>query len=143
MKFWQAVFAQSLRAADFHWACGHVEFCPLPPRLSRAIGASAVGTFSAAAGADSGAAIRLGYAFFQNLTALDDGESLQLRALVGKSIRQAALWPGQNHVVLLVLLAFGFLVFLNWTVFCVALPSLVKNAPWPGNRVQPQRTQPV
>src|SRR5688572_1560673 len=66
------------------------------------------------------------YAFHQNLTAVDDGDSPQLRVLARKALRQSALWPRQNHVVLLVLFGFALGVFLNWSILCFVLPSLVK-----------------
>jgi len=126
MKFWQAVFAQHLRAAisiapaaawNFGRCCrvflAQSAFQPwglllLPLALIPAL------PFAWA------------YAFFQNLTALDDGEAPQIRGLVRKATRQAALWPRQNHVVLLILFAFGIAGFLNWTFISVASPSLIK-----------------
>jgi hypothetical protein len=66
------------------------------------------------------------YAFFQNLTVLSDGDTSDLRPLVSRSIRQARLWPRQNHVVFALLLTFGFCVFLNWATLCFILPGLVK-----------------
>jgi len=126
MKSWQAVFAQKLRAA--------ISIAPAPTwnfaRCRRVVLAQCAlqpwGLFLLPVALVPVLPFAWGYAFFQNLTALNDGESPQLRALVRKSFRQAALWPGQNHVAILVLLAFGFLVFLNWTIVCLALPSLVK-----------------
>jgi hypothetical protein len=36
------------------------------------------------------------------------------------------LWPGQNHVMLSVMLAFGFFVFLDLVSACFVLPALIK-----------------
>src|SRR5207245_9755241 len=64
------------------------------------------------------------YAFFQNLTALADGEAAGLRGLVKKSRQQAALWPKQNHALLLILFGFGFCVFVNWATVCFLFSGL-------------------
>ncbi len=66
------------------------------------------------------------YAVYQNATALADTESGEMSKLVKHSWKQAALWPRQNHVVLLVMTAFGFYVFLNWITVCWTLPHLIK-----------------
>jgi len=66
------------------------------------------------------------YAFYQNATALDDGEGASLRSLIKEAQAQALLWPKQNHLVLVFLSAFGLFVFLNWTILCLFLPGLIK-----------------
>ena len=66
------------------------------------------------------------YAFYQNVTVLADAEAPGLRPLVKKSVRQASFWPGQNHMLLLILSGFGLFVFANWATACFAFPSLVK-----------------
>jgi hypothetical protein len=126
MKFWQVVFARKLRAA--------ISVAPAAPwsfsRCRRVLLAQAAfqpwGLFLVPLSLVPALPFAWAYAFFQNVTAFDDGESPQLRELLKKSMRQAALWPGQNHVVLMILAAFALGVFLNWTIFCVTLPSLVK-----------------
>ncbi len=65
------------------------------------------------------------YAFYQNVTALDDG-SRNLREVFKDSWRQSTLWPGQNHLLLLLLTTFGFYVFINIFTVCAYAPSLVK-----------------
>jgi hypothetical protein len=65
------------------------------------------------------------YAFYQNITALSDGEET-MPALFKKSWRQAALWPKQNMTALGILTAFAIYVFLNWVIVCLALPGLLK-----------------
>ncbi|CAN5495972.1 hypothetical protein BH09VER1_BH09VER1_42840 [soil metagenome] len=65
------------------------------------------------------------YAFYQNVTALDDGEK-DLGTVFRQAGRQASLWPRQNMVLLLLLSCFGFFVFLNLLIFCVGLPGLLK-----------------
>lgn len=64
------------------------------------------------------------YAFYQNATILDGGENV--RDLVRKAARQSRLWPGQNHLMLLILSAFGFFVFLNWFTAGFVAPQLLK-----------------
>lgn len=64
-------------------------------------------------------------AFFQNVTALGDGEE-SARQLFKKSWKQAALWSKQNIICLLILAGFTFYVFLNWAVVCISLPGLFK-----------------
>src|SRR5207237_6390317 len=55
-----------------------------------------------------------------------DDASPRIRHLIKRAGRQAALWPGQNHLALVVLFAFGFFVFLNCTTVCLLLPGLMK-----------------
>lgn len=66
------------------------------------------------------------YAFYQNAAALDDGAETGALALLKDSRRQAALWPGQNHLLLLILAAFAGCMFLNWISVCLLLPELCK-----------------
>ncbi len=64
------------------------------------------------------------YAFYQNATVLDGDDDVM--ALIRKAARQARLWPGQNHIFLLVLSGFGLAVFLNWFSFGFTAPQLLK-----------------
>jgi hypothetical protein len=66
------------------------------------------------------------YAFYQNATALDDGDPAGTLALVKKSWKQAMLWPRQNHFVLSIMAGFGLFVFFDWQAVCFTLPGLVK-----------------
>lgn len=65
------------------------------------------------------------YAFYQNISALDDGKT-RLRSLFQSAVQQSSLWPGQNHVLLLALSGFGFFVFLNWVTLGFFIPQLLK-----------------
>jgi len=67
------------------------------------------------------------YAFCQNVTALADGHDGGPWRLAARASRQAALWPGQNHAALGVLLVFSLLVWLNCLLTIVALPMLAKS----------------
>lgn len=65
------------------------------------------------------------FGFYQNLTVTADRDFTGLRDLIRKTIRHTALWPRQNHVGLFYLAAFAFFVFLNFTIVCFGLPSLI------------------
>lgn len=126
MKFWQAVFARNLRSL----------IAGEPPPVLSFTRARRIAVTQAALQPTGLFALPLSllpvlpvawlFAFYQNLTALADGESAALRVLVKRARRQAALWPGQNHVLLLILFAFALCVFLNWCVVAYALPALAK-----------------
>ena len=64
-------------------------------------------------------------AFFENAVILGNGE-LTLEEVWKRSNRQAFLWPKQNHLLLSILLIFGFIVWMNLTVLLVAAPFLLK-----------------
>jgi hypothetical protein len=65
------------------------------------------------------------YAFYQNVSALDDGRTGR-RELFQSAAQQSRLWPKQNHVFLFVLSGFGFFVFLNWISIGFFTPQLLK-----------------
>jgi hypothetical protein len=126
MKFWQSVFARRVRAQAASEpfprftlrVCGRIFFTQaiiqpfglllLPLALIPVLPFPWV------------------YAFYQNVTALDDGTGAALGVLVKKSRKQAVLWPMQNNAMLAIMLGFGFCVFLNWMTVCMALPELGK-----------------
>ena len=125
MKFWQVIFCRRIRA----------QLAALPPpalnfrRIARIFLAQTIlqppGLFLIPLSAIPLLPFPWVYAFYQNVTALDDGEEGLMR-LFKKSSRQAALWPRQNIIALLILIAFGFYVFLNWAMVCFTLPGLAK-----------------
>lgn len=127
MKFWQTVFASSLRAR----ISGHsppvwnFRRCLRVFIFQTAIQPTAVILYPLAL---LPAAIPLAwvYAFYQNVTALADGETDELGAALKRSSRQSMIWPVQNHLILLILMFFGFWVFLNLASVCLALPYLLK-----------------
>jgi hypothetical protein len=65
------------------------------------------------------------FAFFQNLLLLGDGKDLDLRKITRASWRLASLWPAQNHRLLLVLLVFSLVVFLNIGIALLMIPQLL------------------
>jgi len=67
------------------------------------------------------------YAFYQNASVLDDPADQGLRGLCKAAARQAALWPGQNHVLLSIFSAFALCVFGNLGIVLWGLPYLLKS----------------
>lgn len=65
------------------------------------------------------------YAFYQNVSALDDGRTPR-RELVRSALGQSLLWPGQNHVFLMVISTFGLIVCLDWLTLGFFAPQLLK-----------------
>ncbi len=64
-------------------------------------------------------------AFFQSAVA-EGRRGGSLGALAARARRQAGVWPGQNHVLLLVLFAFRLFVFVNVLVLLVVLPLVFR-----------------
>src|SRR5437016_1690975 len=126
MKFWQSVFTRNLRAL----MAGQP-----PPPLSRSrcrrifitqTALQPTGLFLLPLALIPVLPFAWVYAFYQNATVLGNGETEDIRSVLRKSMRQAVLWPKQNHVALAVLCGFGLYVFLNWTTVSFVLPGLVK-----------------
>ncbi len=65
------------------------------------------------------------YAFFQNISGLDDGKT-RLRDLVRTAWKLASLWPAQNHVMLSVISLFSLYVFINWITIGFLTPQLLR-----------------
>ncbi len=126
MKFWQVIFARHLRsqvAAEpaprwtlRRWGRVFLTQAFVQPSGLFVVPLSLIPMLPAA----------WVYAFYQNVTALDDGGPAGISPLLKKSWKQALLWPGQNHLALAILSGFGFYVFLNWAVTGLMLPHLVK-----------------
>ncbi|RJQ75974.1 MAG: DUF4129 domain-containing protein [Desulfobacteraceae bacterium] len=66
------------------------------------------------------------YAFYQNVGILDGPETRGLRHLYRDAVHQAALWPGQNHLLLSVISLFGLFVLLNVAIGLLLLPYVFK-----------------
>ncbi len=126
MKFWQAVFAQKLRAQLSGVA-------PTPLNLARA-----ARIFYTQAAWQPTALFVLPlalipalpfawlYAFYQNLTAQADVDAPTLRATFARAWRQALIWPAQNHVILAVISLFSFFVLVGFCIAGITLPELLK-----------------
>jgi uncharacterized membrane protein YuzA (DUF378 family) len=126
MKFWQVVFARRLRA--------QVAAEPVPQWTARRWGRVVLtqafvqpsGLFVIPLSLIPILPAAWTYAFYQNVTALDDGSPAGISVLLKKSWKQANLWPKQNCFNLAIMGGFGFYVFLNWAVMGLTLPHLIK-----------------
>src|SRR5215469_16675534 len=125
MKFWQVIFARRIRAQLAAQAPPVLNFRRVMRILVTQTILQPLGLFLIPLSAIPVLPFPWVYAFYQNVTALADGEETVL-PLFKKSCRQASLWPKQNVVALLILIAFGFYVFLNWSTACLMLPGLFK-----------------
>ena len=65
-------------------------------------------------------------AFYENVVILGDGSNASLREVGGKARRMAALWPRQNFQLLLWLMFFGFVIWLNVAVLMMIAPQLLR-----------------
>ena len=126
MKFWQAIFTLRLRSQITAEAVPELNFrrCLRIFLLQSILQPS--GLFLLPLALLPVIPFAWAYAFFQNATALADGSGRRVGELVKKSRQQAALWPAQNVLTLLILLAFALYVFLNWTTAGLALPQLLQ-----------------
>ncbi len=66
------------------------------------------------------------YALYQSVSAQGDGEGHGIKTVLKKSWRQAKLWPGQNHILLLIFSMFGIFVFLNLAIGVFLVPHMLK-----------------
>jgi hypothetical protein len=64
------------------------------------------------------------FAFFQNITVI--GSGLDLRRIYGRARSQAALWQGQNHVLMGIFLLLGLVVFANLCIGAYLVPRMLK-----------------
>ncbi|HZV33546.1 MAG TPA: hypothetical protein VFB72_03145, partial [Verrucomicrobiae bacterium] len=127
MKFWQAVFLNGLRSQisaqqQSRWT---IRRCLRMFVIQTAIQPSAVLMLPLAVLA---LLVPFGwaYAFYQNVTALTDGETGEISKVFKRAWKQSTLWPAQNYAIFVLLLAFAFFVFLNLMSACFLLPELLK-----------------
>ena len=66
------------------------------------------------------------FAFYQNVSAQAFFEEDDIKTMCKKSWRLANLWIKQNHILILVFLAFALIVFLNLAVAIFILPHILK-----------------
>lgn len=66
------------------------------------------------------------YAYYQNLSVIGSGESLEVKQISARAWRLASLWPAQNHRLLLIISLFGVVVFLNIGVVLLLVPQLLQ-----------------
>jgi hypothetical protein len=66
------------------------------------------------------------YALYQNVSANGDGDGHGIKTVFKRSWHQAKLWPGQNHILLLIFSIFGVFVFLNLALSIFLVPLMLK-----------------
>ena len=66
------------------------------------------------------------FAFYESVTALGTEEEGGVKQVVGRALRQARLWPRQNHLVLAILALFSLVVFLDVCLGLIQIPFLLK-----------------
>ena len=126
MKFWQAVFALQVRAR-----VSDQILHPWPLRRIAAIAATQSLIQSTRFVLMPIASLMLipygfCYAFYQNVTAADDGEFQSVTSTCKWAWRQAGLWPRQNHLLIGIYWLFGFVVLVNLAIAAVLIPQLAK-----------------
>ena len=126
MKFWQAIFARRVRAHIAAQPPAQLNFRSAMNLLLAQTILQPWGLFLIPLSIAPAVPFAWVYAYFQNITALADGDDDGVSRLFKTSWRQAMIWPRQNHLVLVIMLAFAFYVFLNWAVVCLILPGLLK-----------------
>ena len=127
MKFCQAVFARRIRAQ----AARETYLPPGFRRCARIFFMQAIvqpsGLFLLPLACAAALPFPWVYAYYQNFAALDDGGDAGTGRIDEKILAgRPKLWPRQNHVVLAIMFAFAFCVFLNWATVCLMLPHLGK-----------------
>jgi hypothetical protein len=123
MKCWQAVFARQLYAR----LSGQTPERWTPGRVARLVTTQTLVQPTSFFALPVAALIALPfgwtYAFYHNFSLYGDSDPGPATRQAG---RQASLWSGQNHVVILVLGLFGFYVFANLILGIAMLPMLLK-----------------
>lgn len=65
------------------------------------------------------------YAFYQNALIQSYDKSMTMKEAIGESIRQARLWPGQNHILLFAITLLSMMAMLNVGMVVYGLPYLL------------------
>ena len=126
MKFWHVIFGRQIRAvlsgaAQQPWSVSRFFSMAASQILIHATGLFVLPL----------AAILVGpfgwcYAFYQNATMQGDDDTGTFREMCAKAWQQAKLWPLQNHLILIILGLFGFVVFINVSSVIFIFPHLIK-----------------
>ena len=66
------------------------------------------------------------FAFYQNVTAQAFIQEDDIKTVCKKSLSFANQWPKQNHILILVFMAFAFILFLNLATAIFILPYILK-----------------
>ena len=125
MKLWHAVFAQKVKA----WICRERASRYPFRRIVHLIASQTLIQASGLVVLPLAAlfAIPFGwcYAFYQNISVLDELEDDNARSLINRSWKQAKLWPGQNYILLTVFSLLGFIVFVNIAMTIFLIPQML------------------
>ncbi len=126
MKCWHAVFAQNVKARignepGVQWSLRRVANMAATQSITQASGMIVLPLSLLMA-------IPFGwfYAFYQNISAQDDGTNVDVKRVLSQSWRQARLWPGQNHVLMLVFSLFALFVLLNIALTIFLVPHMLE-----------------
>jgi hypothetical protein len=126
MKSWHAVFARKL----FAQLMGQPEPRWDARRIARTIIAQTALQPSGLFLIPLSALILMPFAwvftFYQNVVLFGAGDEPGIKAVLKRSFRQAALWPSQNHCILMALKLFGLVVLINLAIAALAVPFLMK-----------------
>ncbi|HEX5398357.1 MAG TPA: hypothetical protein VFY06_04840 [Verrucomicrobiae bacterium] len=125
MKFWQVVFTLNIRAQILVEAGPALTFRRRMKILAGQMILQPLGLFVIPLSLVPILPFAWVFAFYQNITALADGREGASK-LFKRAWKQTGLWPAQNYIGLLILIAFAFCVFLNWATLCLTLPQLCK-----------------
>jgi len=126
MKCWQAVFARKL----FGQLMDEDEPRWDGRRIARIIIAQTVlqpsGLFLIPASALILMPFTWVFTFYQNVVLFGAGDEAGIKPVIKRSWRQAAVWPAQNHCVVMALKLFGLVVLMNLIIAGLAVPFLMK-----------------
>lgn len=126
LKCWQTIFARQVRAAR---EGARPEPLTAGQMLRMVIVQAAVqpsGLFLIPVAIAIGLPFGWVAAFYNNFTVYGDGRDAGLRAPLDNALRETARWPGQNHLVLLILHSFGLIIFINVVIVLTFIPDLIK-----------------
>ena len=126
MKAWQSVFARQLRMLASNHPVPAVTLRPWSRTFLTQSMLQPFGLFLLPLALLLVLPFGWAYAFFQNATALDGGEKPAVGILINQARRHATLWPRQNHVTMLIMAGFAFVVFANWCIVGFTLPGLLR-----------------
>jgi hypothetical protein len=126
MKCWQAVFARKL----FAQLMGEPEPRWDRRRIARTVIAQAAlqpaGLFLIPASAVILMPFTWVFTFYQNVVLFGAGDEAGIKTVFKRSWRQTAVWPAQNHCVVMALKAFGVFVLINLAIAALAVPFSMK-----------------
>lgn len=125
MKCWHAVFSRKVKAWISRETASRYHF----RRILRLIASQTLIQASGLVVLPFAAllAIPFGwcYAFYQNVSVLDDLEDDDVKSLIKRSWDQAKLWSAQNHILLAVFSALGLIVFINLAMTIFLIPQML------------------